>query len=75
MSGRVTITAAAPSDTPAQSNRPSGSAMIGAFSTVSSLTAFWKCAFGFFAPLAWLLTETCAIARLSSAASTPCLLR
>jgi hypothetical protein len=75
MSGRATITAAAPSDTPQQSYRPSGSAMMGAFSACSSVIGDWKWAFGFLAPLAWLLIDTCEIARLSSAASTPCLLR
>ena len=41
---------AAPSDTPQQSNRPSGAATIGAFRTVSISMAFCRCAFGFFAP-------------------------
>jgi hypothetical protein len=55
--GRRHDGAAAPSDTPQQSNRPSGSAIIGAFSTCSSVIGFCRCAFGFFAPLAWLFTE------------------
>jgi len=58
ISGVVTMAAAAPSETPQQSNRPSGSAIIGAFITVSSLTAFCRWALAFLAPLAWLLTET-----------------
>ena len=75
ISGVVTIAQAAPSDTPQQSNRPSGSAIIGAFITASMSIAFCRWAFGFFAPLAWLLTEMCAMARLRSSRLTPCLAR
>src|SRR3546814_10141806 len=64
--GVVTMQAAAPSDTPQQSKRPSGSATIGAFSNWSSVILLRKCALGFRAPLSWLLTETCAMARFIS---------
>src|SRR3546814_12829328 len=49
--------AAAPSDTPQQSKRPSGSATIGAFSTWSSVILFRKCALGFIAPFSLPLTD------------------
>ena len=44
----------------------------GAFSTVSTVILFLRCAFGLRAPLSWLFTEMCAIARLRSLLSTPC---
>ena len=72
ISGVVTIAHAAPSETPQQSNSPSGSATIGAFSTRSSSMRLRRCAFGFFAPLSWLLTETWAIARFRSPAEISC---
>jgi hypothetical protein len=75
ISGVVTIAAAEPSETPQQSNRPSGSATIGAFSTVSMSISLRRWARGFLAPLAWLFTDTCEIARLSRSASMPCLAR
>src|ERR1700749_2505964 len=61
ISGVVTIAQAAPSDTPQQSKRPKGSAIIGALRHISSVIAFCRCAFGFLVPLAWLLTETWAM--------------
>ena len=75
ISGVVTMAQAAPSLTPQQSYRPSGSAIIGAFSTVSMVILLRRCALGFLAPLSWLLTETCAIACLRSLGSTLCLAR
>ena len=66
MSGVVTIAQAEPSETPQQSYSPSGSAIIGAFSTSSSVMRLRRCALGFFAPLSWLFTEMCAIARFKS---------
>src|ERR1051325_5396293 len=73
ISGVVTIAQAAPSDTPQQSNNPSGSAIIGALRHISSVMALRRCAFGFLAPLAWLLTETWAMARFNSSLEAPCL--
>ena len=50
ISGVVTIAAAAPSDTPQQSNIPSGSAIIGALRMVSIDTGLRKCALGLYWP-------------------------
>ena len=68
ISGVVTITAEAPSDTAHESNRPSGYAMIGAFIASSIVIARRKCAFGCFSPLAWFLTAT----RARSSLFQPC---
>ena len=50
ISGVVTIAAAAPSDTPQQSYRPSGSAIIGAPRIASIDTGLRRCALGLRAP-------------------------
>ena len=71
ISGVVTMAQAAPSLTPQQSNRPMGSATIGAAIACSWVISRLRCALGLRAPLAWLLTETCAIARLRSSLSMP----
>src|SRR3982751_1477762 len=71
ISGVVTIAQAAPSDTPQQSNRPSGSAIIGAARIVSMETALLICALGLFMPFWWLFHETWAMARFRSAIGTP----
>ena len=72
ISGVVTMAAAAPSDTPQQSNRPSGEAIIGALRIVSISTAFWRWAFGFLAPFWWLFHDTWPMARFRSSSDTPC---
>ena len=72
ISGVVTIAAADPSETPQQSNRPSGAATIGAFITFDSSMRLRRCALGLRAPLSWLFTEIWAIARFISCALTPC---
>src|SRR3546814_17262672 len=54
ISGVVTMAQAAPSDTPQQSNRPSGSAIIGAPRIASLEIALRKCPFGLLTPFWWL---------------------
>ena len=66
------MAAAEPSETPQQSKRPRGAAIIGAFSTVSSATAFCRWALGFLAPFAWLFTEMVPMAFFTVSISTPC---
>jgi len=72
ISGVVRMAQADPSLTPLQSYRPSGAAIVIAFSTSSSVMRLRRCAFGFSAPLSWLFTEMCAIARLRSLIETLC---
>ena len=75
MSGVVRMAQAAPSDTPQQSYRPSGSAIIGEWMTSSMVIGLRRWALGLRPALAWLFTDTWAIARLRSFASMQCLAR
>jgi hypothetical protein len=75
ISGVVTIAAAAPSLTPQQSNRPSGSAIIGASRICAIVTAFCRCALGLSVPFWWLFHETWPMARLRSWREMPYLAR
>src|SRR3546814_20572584 len=60
ISGVVTMAQAAPSDTQQQSNRPSGSAIIGAPRIASIEIALRKCAFGLWTQFWWRFHDNCA---------------
>ena len=72
ISGVVTIAHAAPSLTPQQSKRPSGSAMIGELRIVSISTALRRWALALRAPFWWLFQDTWPMARLRSSREVPC---